>query len=188
MALVCVSVQFRDAKGQVRKFKVCIGTGEDATAFETDYPVRLEAIIAAMQNMSNAHVQSEANWLAGGTAQSGFTYGSTGQFQSVNDVARLYYTTAAPAGDQEGLATVSIAAPKAAIFEADLITVNPTQTQVVALNTALVVGNDGSAAAVAASGSGLFLASFIGGIRLPRKPIRRWTKFTKDPTLSIAGI
>lgn len=188
LAQWCIRFTFRDAKGQTRHITLCYesdgaSNGANFTALQS----AASATVTALQGASNAWCQSESV-ISGGTSQSGLTYGATGQFQSVADQARLYFNTTNPAGDPSAIGVVTIPAPKAAIFEADLVTVNPTNSLVVALTTALNVGGSTGTAAVACTASGFVFTSLIGGVRITKKLSRRWSKFTKDPTLTIAGI
>lgn len=185
----CVSFTFRDAKGQTRRITLCYQADLATEILDAQNMANaVDNTVVALQALSNAHVQSPSDFFGGGTKQSGVVYGTAAQYQSVATQAKLYYLTTDPAGDPVNVATVTIPAPISSIFEADGITVNPANTNVVALNTALGVGSTPSTAVVACNRSGLYFASFVGGVLVGKKLSRKWTKYTKDPTLTIAGI
>lgn len=183
----CIKFTFRDAKGQTRSIKICYASdaasiAANAAAFQT----AIAATQTALANMSNAHVSSEA-LLNGNANQRGVTYGTSAEYNSVADQAHLYYLTLGANSDQ-GKGTLTIPAPKAAIFEADQVTVNPGNALVTALNVALNIGGDDTAGAVAVGPLGYEYETFVGGLRIARKVTRKFNKYTKDPTLTIAGV
>lgn len=187
----CFTITWRDAKGQTRKTRICIDVDTGITGPPSSNDLLAGAvanIVTALQACSNAHVQAEANWATGGIAQSGVTYGATGEYQTVSQQARLFYLTVNPGGDPSPSSFITIPAPKSVIFESDLITINPTHADITALNTALNIGGSIASAPVAATASGLLLSTFVGGVLIGRRVTKRFTRYTKDPTLSIAGI
>jgi hypothetical protein len=189
LAQWCVSITFRDAKGQTRRVTVCLQTDDTTSALDANLLASgVSNVVNALQTVSNAHVQSEANFYGGGSAQSGFTYGSTGNYQSVSQQAVLYFITANPDGDPTPVGSITIPAPKAEIFEADLVTVNPANADIVTLISALNIAGSTATGYIACTKSGLLYSTFVGGVLRGKKLSRRWTKFTKDPTLTIAGI
>ena len=186
----CFSIEFRDAKGQTRKVTFCwLGNDTTARAAAGDMAAATAGLIPLLQALSNAHVQSENNFIpATSTDQSGLVYGSTGEYQSVAQQARLYYETVDPAGDPSPVASITIPAPKASIFKADLITVDPANTAIVALNNYIIVPAPVTGGAGACNRAGLQFATFVGGVFVGRKLTRKWNRYTYDPTLTIRGI
>lgn len=183
----CVKFTFRDSKGQTRSIQICYESdlasiGANAAAFQTIN----DSVYTALAAMSNAHV-TQKDLLNGVLNQRGVTYGTAAEYNSVSDQAWLYYLSQDQAGNQ-GKSTIVIPAPVSSIFEADQVTVNPASGLVTALNTALNVGGVATSAPVTMGPWDFELTSFVGGVRKGRKLSRRWTKFTKDPTLTIAGI
>jgi hypothetical protein len=194
----CLSYSWRDAKGQTRKITLCYDAASVAggTAQEAAYLANSSfATVIALQACSNAHVQQEINYLTGGSSQSGITYGATGLYQSVSQQAHLTFLTVDPSGDPSPVGTLTIPAPLATggdhgfgIFKADLVTVDPTCSEIVALIAALINAVPVTEGFSLATKSGLQYTTLVGGIYLGKKLSRRWNKFTKDPTLTIAGI
>lgn len=183
----CVGFTFRDAKGQTRRITICYTTSE-TSGVSAAMVNQVDGLVTTLQTLTNAHVTCESAFQVGGSAQSGVTYGTAADYQSVADQVKLYYLTVDPEGDPSPTAQISIPAPKASIFEADGVTVNPTNTLVAGLNTQLNVGAAVATNVVGCSRNGLPFATFIGGVRVGKKLTRRFTKYTLDPTLSIAGI
>jgi hypothetical protein len=191
LAQWCIAFSFRDAKGQTRHITICFTTDQGTNA--TDASVltfSVQGVVNALQACSNAHVQSEINIFPTTPGQqSGVTWGAAAEYQSVAQQARLYYLSSDPSGDPAPTSSITIPAPLASIFEADGVTVNPGNANIVALNTALAVGGlTSGSTAVMCTRSGLVASSFVGGIFLGKKLSRKWTRYTKDPTLTIAGI
>jgi len=164
MAIVKASTfNFRDAKGQVSHLRqyVIFTTGTAwVTAMQT-----LRTDVAAL---SNASVTSEDE------APLANAYGATGQFQNVEDKAVMVFQSSVGA-----LHRYQIPAPKAAIFLADLETVDAANTDVAAWAAAVVAN--------VFDRNGVAIAGFIGGQRARRKNQRRFSIWTKNPALTGPG-
>lgn len=186
----CVKFTFRDAKGQTRSIRICYSSDQDSTVNIGGQMIdQVISTVPLLQACTNAHVQCEAA-VTLGAAQSGVTWGSTGDYQSVSTQLKLYYLTVDPTGDPAPTAAITIPAPKTSLFLADLVTVNPENAAIVALNGAagLNVGGLNTAGVVSCSGNGLLFSTFVGGVMQGKKLSRRWSRYTKDPTLTYAGI
>lgn len=189
LAQWCVKFTFRDAKGQTRSITLCFQTEQATAALNAnELASAVSNLVTALQACSNAHVQTEANFYSGGSGQAGVTYGSTGNYQSVMQQLRLTFLTTDPAGDPNPSATLTIPAPLSTLFEADLVTVNIAATPIANLVTALNLAGTITTGYVACTKSGLLYTTLIGGTLINKKLSRKWTRYTKDPTLTIAGI
>jgi len=157
------SYGFRDAKGQVAKVRIIIGAATPA-AIETD----AADFTTKSQAVSNAHVYQTVD----PAPINKRTYGTSAEYNTVEDKMQLTFT------DTVGnLHRFEIPAPKSASFLADQETVNPAQTDVAALVTAIgtyVYGRYNDTAPLA----------YVGGVRVRRKLQRKMNIFVKDPTLT----
>lgn len=114
--------------------------------------------------------------LGGGLTLSG-TYGTAAEYDSVTDVAIL------EAIDSAGsIHRFSIPAPKAAIFQADKIAVDFTNTDVAALVNVIVNGADNTA--FISTRAGLQFSSVPTGARVKKRNRKRYTGFTKASDLT----
>lgn len=188
LAQWCVKFTFRDAKGQTRSIQICYqADNASASSNAESFAFYVAETVTNLQALSNAHVSAEANFQGGGAAQSGLVYGTAATYQSVSQQAKLVFLTTDPAGDPSNVGQISIPAPIESIFLADGITVNPANTNVAALVTTLTTAGTATAAQ-GCTKSGLLLTSLVGGTLVGKKLSRKWTKFTKDPTLTYSGI
>ena len=149
------SYTFRDAKGNVSTTRLFVDTAAHAAA-----------IRAALDALTNASLNAAHGIDAISPLPA--TYGAAGQFQSVEDKAHLTFTDASGQAHR-----YSVPAPLAAIFLADLETVDPANSLVGAFSTAILAG--------AFSRNGIAVTAFIGGVRIRRKLHRRLDIFTKNP-------
>jgi hypothetical protein len=131
-----------------------------ATAFLTAVPI----ITADLAAMTNAGLQASTGALAVPVV-----YGATGQFQDIEDKAVFVFQTTTGS-----LHRYHVPAPKAAIFAADLETVNLAFATVATFITDML--------AQVASRDGEPLTTCIGGMRLRGKKKRRINIFTQNPT------
>jgi hypothetical protein len=188
----CISIEYRDAKGQTRKVTICwFANGAAVGTLQQDYFNATAAAIPLLQALSNAHVQSLDNPTPTAPDQyRGYTWGSTGDYQSVAQQAVLSYTTVDDTNaPQAAICRLTIPAPKASIFLPDLVTVDPANADVIALNAQILAGAvPVTNAAVLSTKSLLIAKTFIGGVFVGRKLTRRFNKFTYNPELTVRGI
>lgn len=184
----CLSFTFRDSKGQTRKITLCY-SGENAAAGPLQaYAIdSSQQVVPLLQALSNAHVQQGLN-LDGGSAQLGVTWGTAAEYQSVSQQAKLYYTTTDQAGVPQGSSSITIPAPKASIFLADGVTVDPGNAAVLALNAVVLTPAPLAATWGLATKTNDQFNTFIGGVLIGKKLSRKWTKFTYNPELTVRGI
>jgi hypothetical protein len=155
---ILFDITLRDKRGHtgvVRQFY------NDASA--TAFVDAVNAVQGALANLSNAAIQRYTGSLA--TEPS---YGAAGQFQDIEDKARLIYTTSVGTVHH-----IDVPAPKAAIFLADLETVDPTNALVTAFNT-LVLAN-------VANRDGTPFANYVVGTRRRVRMRRKNTIWTLIP-------
>jgi len=155
------TVSYRDAKGQTSVMKFFVVAASPAAAL-TD----AQAIVAALTALTNC---------AQGNAKGAYTtspttnvYGANNEYPTVEDKAMLTYQTSTGQNHR-----YMVPGPLAAIFLTDLETVDPANTLVAALTTAMV--------GKAASGDGVLIASYVGGIRIRRKLKRKFNIYTLNP-------
>jgi hypothetical protein len=159
-----------DAKGaQSRvKFFISVDTLAGAEAVLTAYVDALSAVTNAAQ-MSIPGL--------GGVLTTSGEYGTAAEYDSVTDVAIL------EAIDSAGsIHRFSIPAPKAAIFQADKIAVDFTNTDVATLVDVIVNGAEGTS--FISTRSGLQFSSVPTGARVKKRNRRRYSGFTKASNLT----
>jgi len=155
------TVSYRDAKGQTSVMKFFVVAASAAVAL-TD----AQAIVAALTALTNA-AQGNAKG-AYTTSPSTNVYGTNATYETVEDKAMLTYQTSTGQNHR-----YMVPAPLAAIFLADSETVDPSNGLVTALSAAMV--------GKAASGDGVLIASYVGGIRIRRKLKRKYNIYTLNP-------
>lgn len=161
------SYTFSDSKGQVSTERMFIGAADDATA-ATD----AHDILTALQALTNATLYNAKG--AYNTAPGPHTYGTTAEYETIEDKAMMVFQT-----DTGAIHRYLVPAPKSAIFLTDKETVDPTNGLVTTYVTAML--------AAAVSRDGTAMNAFIGGVRLRKKLQRRFNIFTKNPALSGPG-
>jgi hypothetical protein len=158
-----LTVRFRDSKGKTSRLKVIIG-GADHAATVTN----LNTLVTDLAAVTNCALRS------GLDPRPLVAYGSTAEFASVEDGALLTFA------DVVGrLHRFKIPAPKVADFATDQETVVNTGAMATVITdfTTFVYGSNVDTAPL----------TYIGGVRLRKKLHRKFTIFTKDPTLSGEG-
>ncbi len=155
------TLTFRDAKGQTARVSFYC----TAATFAAATPLA-NTVATDMEALTNSAISQATGPYT--LIPSPVVYGGAGQFQDSSDKAALSFTTATGA-----IHRYQVPAPLAAIFLADLETVDPSNAAVTAFVAAME--------AVACSRDGSAITTFIGGIRLRRKMPRRFNIFTKNP-------
>jgi len=160
------SVTFRDAKGHTAVMR-CYVNNDSVPANERTRGLDFANDVAAL---SNAVVESAKGPYT--TISSPASYGAAAVYASVEDKAVLTFQDA-----NGGLHRFAVPAPKASIFLADGETVDPANTDIVALETQVI--------SELKTRDGVGFIGMPGGIRKRVKIRRKETIFTLDPTLSI---
>lgn len=158
---------FVDAKGYYAhmQFNVSLDTFTNGgTLVQSLYPL--------LQAVSNAQLNQGSG--VGFSLPTPGELGTQAVFGSVEDKAVLTYIDA-----QGAIHRYKLPAPTAAIFLADGMTVDPTNTDIVALNTVLL--NAAAHAYFFCSRSGVELNDFVGGLRTRVRTQRRINIFTRNP-------
>lgn len=167
VATLPVTFSFRDSKGQIAKLRVIVGAATVSAAYTNI--VALGALVAATTNASvYSNLDSNRN--------DKITYGTTASYPDVEDKAVMTYRDAVGQFHR-----FQIAAPKAVSFLTDGETVDSTETNIAALNTAFNTYVYGFLTDTAP-------LTFVGGTRVRRKAIRRFNIWTRNPALSGPGV
>jgi len=163
------SLGYVDAKGnQTRmRFYISHDTVANGVAVYDDFASAINALTNGL-NFSNPGF--------GGAPTVSGEYGAADQFESVTDQAVF---TAIDAAGQ--IHRFMVPAPKAAIFLADLLTVNMANAAVGDYTD--IITNAGSAASFISTRSGQGFASVPAGLRIKRPNRRRVSVFTKSSNL-----
>jgi hypothetical protein len=156
-----------DAKGYYGHFSFFTQSGSD-----NDNATLWIAVKTALAALTNAAVN-------GGTGRVGYlqlpgVLGTQADFGSIEDKATLTYVDAAGS-----IHRYQVPAPKASIFYADEMTINPLNSLVIAFNTVFL--NAGANTYFVASRGGSAITEFIGGVRVRRRNQRRVSIFTRNP-------
>lgn len=162
------TVTFRDAKGNTARTSYYVSSTISLTAQNT----AANAILTPLIALTNAA-------LAAATGPSTnpalpVTYGTNAAYPSVEDKAIFTFTSAVGS-----IHRVQVPSPIAAIFLADGETIDPSNTLVTAFVSAYVAN------AVSRDGVAITFGAF--GTRIRRKMHRRFSIFTKNPSLSGPG-
>lgn len=152
---------FRDDKGQTARMRALLGGASiaaidaDANTFDTHLQAVSNAFVSRVDSPTINH-----------------TYGTNADYETVEDKAQLTFT------DPDGLLhRFQVAAPKSAIFLSDGETVDPANSDIVAL-----VGDFGSF--VYGRSTDVSPLVFVGGVRIRRKLKRKFNIFTLTPQLA----
>lgn len=175
------SVAMRDARGHVGKFRYWYQYDQADPTGQSDAINRVLIVNAAIAACSNAAIIAY-NGL-GSEQFSPLFYGASAQFENAEDKARMVFLAVdddvAPA--LYTLWTIEIPAPKAALFYADLETVNSAATLTAQFITAMLTADGAGGHPV--TKSGLLIAQFVGGYRRRRKMQRKLTIYDKSANL-----
>lgn len=166
MATFPQTVTYRDARGETTRVSFFIVAATEALA-----STAAQVVIPLLDALTNAANQGSRG--AYSTSPSPVSYGATAQFESSEDKAMVAFTT-----NTGALHRYQVPAPKAAIFLADLETVNPAQADVAAFTAAVIAQG-------VSSRDGADITTFIGGIRIRKKLRRRVNIYTLAPNLTI---
>jgi hypothetical protein len=190
--VICTPYVGRTIKGWTVRVRVCFSLNATALGSATlsnDLVVVNQGIAALIQNLTVAHIY-QPNASTGMFFVAEVPYGSSGNYDDAEDSAVLSFATA-----NGTVGRISIPAPKSAIFLADLMTVNPAQTDVAAFVTAVTSGAVlDPVSSVTISGwygstkSGAYYATLLGGLRVRRRTRRKMNIWIKDPTVTIPAI
>lgn len=156
------SIGFRDSKGFTSRMRFLIGDAT-VTAINTD----ANALVVLLQAVSNAHAYRTD------LQTPDHTYGTTAQYATTEDKAELTFL------DQQGkIHRFQVPAPKAAGFNTDTETVLSSETNMGNLITGISTYVYGSITDTSPM-------TYVSGVRVRRRLVRKATGFTKDPTLGI---
>jgi hypothetical protein len=162
MATFKQSFGFRDCQGNVRRLTLYLSAADAAAA-----STAAQAIATAAGAISLAALQSATGPYH---LEAAPTYGSTGQYEDVEDKAVMTFATA-----NGGVHRYRIPAPGQFIFWADQKTVNGSQS-VVGDFTDAIIGH-------ACSRDGNVLTTFVGGTRARGPTSRRLNVYLKSANL-----
>jgi hypothetical protein len=155
---------WRDSKGHTARVTFNVAS----TGTLTEEAAAAGAVLVAMVAITNAAINGNRG--PSSSANQPVSYGITGTFPSVEDKA--VYTFYAADGS---LHRVKVPAPKIAIFEVDMVTVDAAQADSAAFITAYI-GN-------AVTSNGAAMVGYLGGIRQRVKLQRKLSILTKVPEL-----
>ena len=187
--VICTPYVGRTIKGWTVRVRICISITAAQVANAATLGLAILASNTTFATLLDA--VSDATFQPLGTSvQAVRAFGATGSVDNAEDSVGLSFATT-----QGGIAKVSIPAPKAVIFLADNMTVDPAQADVAALVSELltcVEFNDVSATAgstaIASTSSGAEFAEFLGGLRIRRRTRRKYNIWVRSPGLDTPGI
>lgn len=169
----------RTIKGWKIRVRICF-TVEDTVYTASLYATQTGAIATELTALTNS------TWVAG----SGWSHNieqawatSTSDYDNAEDAVVLSYAT-----NLGTIAKISIPNPKDSIFLADKMTVDPTNTAVMGLNTYLVLAGDPTTEFVASTAAGGLYQTFLGGLRKRSKTRRKLNIWVRNPELNAPGI
>lgn len=171
---------FRDAKGQTATLKM-YRQAVDTAAHQQSDALAIAGDLLLLTN--SASIVSVGVYSSPAAAP---LYGANAQFQNVEDKAVFTFTTAAG-----GIHRYAVPAPLAAVFKADLETVDntasPVKQFIADMLHATYSGTAPTTLNAACDRQGNPLTAYVGGIRRRSKFKRKFNIFTLDPTLGGEG-
>lgn len=161
MAVAGQTLTFRDSSGRLARMRYNVNAATAALQFTAS-----AAIKTAILPLTNCAFQSSRGPVTDPPTE--VVYGTNADFPSAEDKAVFTFQTAAGA-----IHRFQVPAPKAAIFQADGQTVDPTNTDVVAFVAAIIAN------ATNTNGAAIAFGGF--GVRARRKLQRKQTIFWLNP-------
>lgn len=163
VATKLITYGFRDAKANTSRLRVVIG-GATSAAVDTDAVTLLNHLVLVTN--ANVYLTIDAN------PADKRTNGGTGQFQNSSDKAKMTFTAS-----DGSIHRYQIPAPLAAIFKADLETVDKTVTAIAAVITDFQTFCYGAYTDTSP-------LAFVAGVRTRTPMPRRSNIFTLQPDLT----
>lgn len=173
------SITFRDARGRTGRVRYTYFYSSAAPANVSNAVAYAATVNGAIEALTVA-VPVAATGLAG-ELLAPFNYGTTGDYQAIEQKAVLKYLIYSAAENTQGFLTINIPAPLKAMFEADGITVKPTYAGIATL-TGVLTTPDATGGRVI-SRTGLPITQFVAGYLSQRKLQRKLTLWQKSANL-----
>ncbi|MBV9720277.1 MAG: hypothetical protein JOZ77_13265 [Candidatus Eremiobacteraeota bacterium] len=181
--VICTPYVGRTIKGWSVRVRVCFSVTPAESGAST-FSADVETLATDMAGTMNALSDVTFVPLGGSNPVQNTVYGAAGVYADAEDSAVFSFLTS-----NGTVAKISIPAPKASIFLADGMTVDPSNANVSAFVGALTGGGPGGLSGFwGATKSGASYQAFLGAVRVRHRTRRKMNIFIKDPNLTIPAI
>jgi hypothetical protein len=169
---------YRDVRGHVARVSFTMGGDSGVLTSDTDFRVQAQAVVTALNAMTNAKQVGGIGILDAPTDPS--QYGVSADYANVETKARLSFL----GSDRLRSTTLSVPAPLVAIFfsggTGDRETIDPANALVLALKAAMIGATNSATVTLGATPNTIH--SLVIGRLVRAKVQRKIGKWTKDPT------